>query len=123
MTKRPKLIAMDTMNFWMDIAMDELKEVIGMVDILIINDEEARQLSGDYSLVSSSSQDYGIGLSVPSLSRKVNMVPSCSTTKMKSSLPQRFRSRKFLTQREPEILLQVDSLVSSPQPTTFHSKT
>ncbi|MBR9859344.1 sugar kinase [bacterium] len=49
--KRPKLIALDTMNFWMDIAMDDLKEVLGMIDVLIINDEEARQLSKEYSLV------------------------------------------------------------------------
>ena len=48
---RPKLIAMDTMNFWMDIALDELKKTIALVDVLIINDEEARQLSGVYSLV------------------------------------------------------------------------
>jgi len=47
---RPKLIVMDTMNFWMDIAMDELKSTISMVDVLSINDEEARQLSGEYSL-------------------------------------------------------------------------
>ncbi len=46
-----KLIALDTMNFWMDIAMDELKEVIARVDLLTINDEEARQLSGEHSLV------------------------------------------------------------------------
>lgn len=51
---RPKLIAMDTMNFWMDIAMDELKKTIAMVDVLIINDEEARQLSGEYSLAKAS---------------------------------------------------------------------
>jgi sugar/nucleoside kinase (ribokinase family) len=49
--KRPKLVAMDTMNFWMDIAMDDLKKTISMVDLLIVNDEEARQLSGEYSLV------------------------------------------------------------------------
>ncbi|MFT5580999.1 MAG: sugar/nucleoside kinase (ribokinase family) [Psychromonas sp.] len=48
---RPKLIAMDTMNFWMDIAMDDLKKTISQVDLLIVNDEEARQLSGEYSLV------------------------------------------------------------------------
>jgi sugar/nucleoside kinase (ribokinase family) len=48
---RPKLIVLDTMNFWMDIAMDELKAVIGKIDVLTINDEEARQLSGEYSLV------------------------------------------------------------------------
>jgi sugar/nucleoside kinase (ribokinase family) len=47
---RPKLIVMDTMNFWMDIAMDDLKKTISMVDVLSINDEEARQLSGEYSL-------------------------------------------------------------------------
>ena len=51
---RPKLIAMDTMNFWMDIAMVPLKKTISMVDLLIINDEEARQLSGEYSLVKAS---------------------------------------------------------------------
>ena len=48
---RPKLIAMDTMNFWMDIALDDLKAVLKRVDVLTINDEEARQLSGEYSLV------------------------------------------------------------------------
>ena len=47
---RPKLIALDTMNFWMDIMMDELKKTLKLVDVLIINDEEARQLSGEYSL-------------------------------------------------------------------------
>ena len=47
----PKLIVMDTMNFWMDIAWDDLNKVIAMVDVLVINDEEARQLSKEYSLV------------------------------------------------------------------------
>ena len=54
LTERPKLIAMDTMNFWMDIAMDDLIETIKLIDVLIINDEEARQLSGEYSLVKAS---------------------------------------------------------------------
>jgi sugar/nucleoside kinase (ribokinase family) len=49
--KRPKLIVMDTMNFWMDIAMDDLLETIKLVDVLTINDAEARQLSGEYALV------------------------------------------------------------------------
>ena len=49
--KKPKLIAMDTMNFWMDIALDDLEKVIAKVDVLLINDSEARQLSGEYSLV------------------------------------------------------------------------
>ncbi|MFT3979324.1 MAG: PfkB family carbohydrate kinase [Ferruginibacter sp.] len=48
---RPKLIVMDTMNFWMDIAMDDLKEVLKKVDVLLVNDGEARQLSGEVSLV------------------------------------------------------------------------
>jgi len=48
---RPKLIIMDTMNFWMDIAMDELIKTIKMVDLIMVNDGEARQLSGEYSLV------------------------------------------------------------------------
>ena len=51
MTTRPKLIILDTMNFWMDIAMDALTKVIAKIDVLTINDEEARQLSGEYSLV------------------------------------------------------------------------
>ena len=48
---RPKLVVLDTMNFWMDIALESLLETISMVDVLTINDEEARQLSGEYSLV------------------------------------------------------------------------
>jgi sugar/nucleoside kinase (ribokinase family) len=51
LNERPKLIAMDTMNFWMDIAWDDLMETVAMVDVLIINDEEARQMSKEYSLV------------------------------------------------------------------------
>ncbi|WP_025762563.1 PfkB family carbohydrate kinase [Dyadobacter tibetensis] len=50
MAKRPKLVMLDTMNLWMDIAMDDLKAVLKLVDVLTINDEEARQLSGEYSL-------------------------------------------------------------------------
>lgn len=49
--KNPKLIVLDTMNFWMDSELDLLKQVIAKADVITINDEEARQLSGDYSLV------------------------------------------------------------------------
>lgn len=59
--KRPKLIVMDTMNFWMDIAMDELKSTISMVDVLSINDEEARQLAGEYSLVKAAQKILALG--------------------------------------------------------------
>ena len=48
---KPKLIVLDTMNFWMDIMMDEVLKTVSMVDVLVINDGEARQLSGDNSLV------------------------------------------------------------------------
>ena len=58
---RPKLIVMDTMNFWMDIALDELIATIEMVDVLSINDEEARQLSGEYSLVKAAKKIMGMG--------------------------------------------------------------
>lgn len=51
MKKRPKLIAMDTMNFWMEVAMPELQQLLTMVDVLLINDAEARQLTAQYSLV------------------------------------------------------------------------
>lgn len=61
MKNRPKLIAMDTMNFWMDIAMDELKKTVAMVDVLTINDEEARQLSGEYSLLTAAEKIQAMG--------------------------------------------------------------
>ncbi|PWG79661.1 PfkB family carbohydrate kinase [Pararcticibacter amylolyticus] len=48
---KPKLVVLDTMNFWMDVALDDLKQVLTKVDVLTINDAEARQLSGEYSLV------------------------------------------------------------------------
>jgi len=51
MKKRPKFIVMDTMNFWMETALDDLKEVLTMVDALLINDSEARQLSNEFSIV------------------------------------------------------------------------
>jgi sugar/nucleoside kinase (ribokinase family) len=59
--KRPKLIVMDTMNFWMDIALDDLKETLAMVDVLSINDEEARQLSKEFSLVKAAKKIMAMG--------------------------------------------------------------
>lgn len=61
MKKRPKLVAMDTMNFWMDVALDELKQVLKRIDVLTINDEEARQLSGEYSLVKAAKKIFEMG--------------------------------------------------------------
>jgi len=59
--KRPRLIVMDTMNFWMDIALDDLVETIKMVDVLTVNDAEARQLSGEYSLVKAARKILAMG--------------------------------------------------------------
>lgn len=61
MEKQPKLIVLDTMNFWMDCALPELLEVIKRVDVITINDEEARQLSGEYSLVKAAAKIQKMG--------------------------------------------------------------
>jgi len=61
METKPKLIAMDTMNFWMDIAREELDKTIALVDVLIINDEEARQLSGEYALKTAAKKIMAMG--------------------------------------------------------------
>jgi sugar/nucleoside kinase (ribokinase family) len=58
---RPKLIVMDTMNFWMEIAMDDLRETMKHVDVLTINDEEARLLSKEYSLVKAAQKILAMG--------------------------------------------------------------
>ncbi|HSB92047.1 MAG TPA: PfkB family carbohydrate kinase [Flavitalea sp.] len=56
MRTRPKLIVMDTMNFWIDSALPELEDVLKMVDVLMVNDSEARQLTGEYSIVKAANQ-------------------------------------------------------------------
>lgn len=61
MVKRPKLIILDTMNFWMDNTLEDLKEVIREIDVITINDEEARQLSGEYSLVKAAEKIHDMG--------------------------------------------------------------
>jgi sugar/nucleoside kinase (ribokinase family) len=61
MNVKPKLVVLDTMNFWMDIALNDLHEVIKRVDVITINDEEARQLSGEYSLVNAAKKIHEMG--------------------------------------------------------------
>lgn len=61
MTEKPTLIVLDTMNFWMNIALDELHQVLKKVDVITINDEEARQLSGEYSLVNAAKKIHEMG--------------------------------------------------------------
>lgn len=58
---RPKLVVMDTMNFWIETALDALKEVIKMVDVLMVNDSEARQLTGEYSIVKAAAKIQAMG--------------------------------------------------------------
>jgi len=59
--QRPKLIVLDTMNFWMDTAMDDLQKVLSKVDLLMVNDSEARQLSGEFSLVKAARKIMSMG--------------------------------------------------------------
>jgi len=61
MKKRPKLIAMDTMNFWMEVALPDLQQLLTMVDVLLINDAEARQLTAQYSLVKAAKEILTMG--------------------------------------------------------------
>lgn len=61
MTRKPKLIVLDTMNFWMDNALNELLDVIKHIDVITINDEEARQLTGEYSLVKAAAKIQTMG--------------------------------------------------------------
>ena len=61
MKKRPKLIVMDTMNFWMEVALADLKEVITMIDVLMVNDSEARELTNEYSLVKAANKILTMG--------------------------------------------------------------
>jgi sugar/nucleoside kinase (ribokinase family) len=61
MKKRPKLIVIDTMNFWMEIAMPQLEETLKLVDVLMVNDSEARQLTGQFSLVKAAKEILKMG--------------------------------------------------------------
>ncbi len=61
LTEKPKLVVLDTMNFWMDCALPELKAVMERVDVITINDEEARQLSGEYSLIKAAAKIHTMG--------------------------------------------------------------
>ena len=59
--KRPELIVLDTMNFWMESALADLKTVLTMIDVLMINDSEARQLTGEFSLVKAAKKVLDMG--------------------------------------------------------------
>ncbi len=61
LTARPKLVVLDTMNFWMDVALEDLLKVLKRIDVLTINDEEARQLSGEHSLLKAAVKIHQMG--------------------------------------------------------------
>jgi len=104
MSKKPTLIVLDTMNFWMNIALDELHAVLKKVDVITINDEEARQLSGEYSLVNAAKKIHEMGPNTWLL-KKENMAHCCSMKEI-CFLHQLCLWQKFLIQLELEIHLQ-----------------
>ena len=106
MEKRPKLIILDTMNFWMNHTWDELMAVIKKIDVITINDEEARQMTGEYSLVKAASIIQEMGPSHVVI-KKGSMAPYCST-KSTSFLPPPFLWKRFLIQQGPGIRLPGD---------------
>jgi sugar/nucleoside kinase (ribokinase family) len=99
--QRPKLIVMDTMNFWMEIALDGLKQVLKKVDVLMVNDGEARQLSGEVSLVKAAKVIMEMGPAF--LVIKKGEHGALLTIFF---LHRGYHWRKYLTQQVPEILLQ-----------------
>ena len=98
MNKKPKLAILDTMNFWMDSALEDLKKVIAKVDVITINDEEARQLSGEYSLVTAAQK-------ISAMGPRFVVLYYLRTTK--SFLHPPYLLKKFLTQPEQATLLPV----------------
>ena len=72
MKTRPKLVVLDTMNFWMDLTWDLLMDVIAKTDVITINDEEARQLSGEYSLVKAAKKIHALGPKYVIIIKKVS---------------------------------------------------
>ena len=106
LTKKPELTVLDTMNFWMDNCMDELMEALKHVDVLTINDEEARQLSGEYSLVVAAKKIMSFG--PKPLSLKKESMAHCFLTVIKNSSLQQCHSKMFLIQLVLVILSQVD---------------
>ena len=100
----PKLAVLDTMNFWMDAALDNLKKVIGRVDVLTVNDEEARQLTGKHFLPQAAEAIHAMGPKTVVI-KKGNTGRSCST-KARSFSRQPTRSTRWSIPRGLETRLQ-----------------
>ena len=109
MTKKPKLIVLDTMNFWMDNCWDDLIEALKSVDVLTINDEEAQQLSGKQSLVAAAKKIKTMGPKY--LIIKKENTGHCYLEKKKYFLRLPFHLKTYMTPLGLEIRLQGDLLV------------
>lgn len=121
MKVRPTLIAMDTMNFWMDVAMGELKETLKWVDLLIVNDEEARQLTGEYALKTAAKKIAAMGPAKVVI-KKGNTELYCLKTNG-CFMPRPCPLRKYLIPLELGIALLADSWVTYPKQTIRVLKT
>lgn len=108
MKKRPKLIVLDTMNYWMDHFMEDLKESLKEVDVLTINDEEARQLAQEHSLVKAAKIILSMGPKY--LIIKKGEHGALLFNNQEIFLPQHFLLKMFLIQLELGILSLVDLL-------------
>jgi len=76
LSAQPKLVILDTMNFWMDAALEDLHRVLKRVDVITINDEEARQLSGEYSLVNAAKKIHLMGPKFVVIKKALQALPS-----------------------------------------------
>jgi len=103
---RPKLVVLDTMNFWMDNTLEQLKKVIEKIDVITINDEEARQLSGEYSLVKAAEKIHQMGPEFVVIKKGEHgaLLFNNGEIFFAPALP----LEEVLTRPEPEILLQED---------------
>lgn len=121
MHQRPKLVALDTMNFWMNVALDRLLEVLKKIDILTINDEEARQLSGEHSLVKAAKKIHELGPKYLVIKKGEH-----GALLLKATISFSHRQclwQKSWTQRAQATPLRAASWAISPAPTIFLLKT
>ncbi len=107
MKKRPQLVVLDTMNFWMDLTWDLLLDVIAKTDVITINDEEARQLSGEYSLVKAAKKIHALGPKYVII--KKENTERFFSTKEKYLQFRLFYWKMYSIQQEQEIHLPEDS--------------
>jgi len=118
---RPKLIVMDTMNFWMEIALDDLKKLLTKVDVLMVNDTEARELSHEFSLVKAAKKIMAMGPQYLIIKKGEHGALLFHEENVFLLLP--YHWKKYLTPPVQVIVLQVALLVTFPAQKIFHLKT